>query len=324
MSANLATINGKVSYAYQGETPWHKLGKRTPGMRSIEEAIKAGNLDWNVNKQAVFLADGRVVADKYAMVRDVDNAILDGIVGPQYTITQNRDVFLPFQDACDKHGLTIESVGALGNGETVFMLAKLPIVSTPIPGDNVQGYCLLKSGHTGKDKLTGRLTPIRVVCQNTMALAMDDDTMFEFRHTASIGDRIAEVGEMMSRMVAAMNSEATTFAKLYERKLNIEEIGEYIDSVFPVGKDGKVSAQLANKRATVAHLVFNGKGSQLAGADRTGATVWAVYNAVTEYFDHVRPAGSKNSEAANLSALFGASADVKLDALVKARELVAA
>jgi phage/plasmid-like protein (TIGR03299 family) len=336
MSHNLATINGRVSMAYQGETPWHGLGTRVPSMTSVEQALHAANLNWNVGLRPMFYqnAAGEFIESEFrrSVIRDVDGIEL-GTVGEGYHTVQNSEAFEILQPACEQFGVTIESAGAIKNGARVWMLAKMPEDIEPVPGDLIKSYFLVLTGHDGTLSRHAKFTPVRVVCKNTLNAATGlgsgkkvEDAIFTVRHSKSSGDRLKEFERMFTDMVAAANATGETFAQLADRKMTAVDVANYIESVFPNPDPKKdVSTILANRRQTVARLVWEGKGAALAGADANGATAWAAYNAVTEYFDHVRPAeaGSESARAkANESAIFGAGADLKLLALRKAAELV--
>ena len=329
MAHNLSSINGQVSYAYQGSTPWHGLGTRTTGITSVEQALQAAHLDWQVGLEPLFLADGRKVDDRKAVVRDKDRRVL-GTVGPSFTPLQNADAFGVLNEACRDHGVTIESIGALGLGGRTFALAKLPETVTPTAGDDVRGYFLITNGHDGSLGYTARCTPIRVVCQNTLSVALRAGSgLISIRHTKSIGDRKHEVERLVNALVRNFKETGQTFAQLAEQRLTREQVIAFVERVLPADKQGEVTDTLARKRVIVHDLVYTGKGADLAGSDlRTGdSTPWAVYNAFTEYVDHVAPAERKSPSAVRSSlesAIFGAGNQLKLDALQAARELVAA
>lgn len=327
MAHNLATINGRVSFAYQNSTPWHGLGERVASLTSVDAAITAGNLDWTVGLSPMFLADGRQVPDRRAVIRDTDAAIL-GTVGSRYTPIQNREGFGVLDEACRRHGVTIETVGALGQGERVFMLAKLPTDITVGDGDDVRGYFLLSMAHDGTGSFYGRPTPIRVVCQNTLNAAVRANVpdVIRLRHTKSAPQQIKQAETLVTTMIAALEQTGETFATLAAKRLSAREVQQYIARVFPLpAGETQPSGVLRNKRDAVAELVRVGVGADLAGARGDGSTtVWGAYNAVTEYFDHVRPASTSNVTAANTSALFGSGYDAKVQALEFARELVLA
>jgi phage/plasmid-like protein (TIGR03299 family) len=316
--------------AYQGETPWHKLGTQMPaGFVSVAEALTAANLDWSVNLEPLYLGDDRLVASRRAVVRDVDAAVL-GTVGTLYTPLQNVDAFAILQPACDRFGVTIESAGALGDGERVWMLAKMPTTITVGQGDDVNGYFLVTTGHGEDIGYSARFTPVRVVCQNTLNAATATGSDFvRLSHLPKIEQRVDEAAKVVESMIAAAKETGDTFAALARRDMTAAEVASYIEKVFPTpkdAKDGKASKPLATRRAQVADLVWTGVGADLAGSTANGTTAWACYNAVTEYFQHVLPAtlDGDRAQAANSSALFGANLQVSLLALRAARELVAA
>ena len=329
MAHNLSSINGQVSYAYQGSTPWHGLGTRTTGITSVEQALRAAHLDWQVGLEPLFLGDGRLVEDRKAVVRDKDRRVL-GTVGPSFTPLQNADAFGVLDEACAEHGVTIESIGALGLGGRTFALAKLPETITPVPGDDVRGYFLLLNAHDGTGGYNARCTPIRGVCQNTInAILRNDVALVNLRHTRSIVDRKSEVARLINALLKQFHETGETFTQMAAKRLTRQQVIEFVERVLPAPKDGEVTDTLARKRVIVHDLVYTGKGADLAGSDlRTGdSTPWAVYNAFTEYVDHVAPAERKSPSAVKSSlesAIFGAGNQLKLNALQAARELVAA
>jgi len=130
-------------------------------------------------------------------------------------------------------------------------------------------------------------------------------------------------------MMTAMEQTGATFAQLARQRMTPAQVASYIETVLPADQpDGQVSDTLKARRQTIAHLTWSGMGAEMAGSDQHGSTLWAAYNAITEYVDHVRPAEAKSASAkrtANESALFGANAALKVLALqVARRQLVAA
>jgi phage/plasmid-like protein (TIGR03299 family) len=337
MAHDLATINGQVAMAYQGETPWHGLGKRVKSLTSVTQALDAANLNWNVGLQPMFFKRGEEFVkseDRRVVIRDVDGAEL-GTVGAGYHTVQNSEAFEVLQPACEKYGVTIESAGAIKGGSRVWMLAKMAETSLePVPGDDIRGYFLVMTGHDGTLSFHAKATPIRVVCKNTLNAATGlgsgkkvQDAMFTLRHTKSATDRLKVVEDMVTKLIGSLNATGETFAAMARRQMTAKDVVDYIETVFPKSDTEKeVSKQLADRRAAVSRLVFNGVGAELAMSLTNGQpNAWAVYNAVTEYFDHVRPGMAKTPAArikANESAVFGQGDDIKLLALKRAAELV--
>lgn len=333
----LMMVDGKAAMAYQGETPWHQLGTHVKALTSVEQALEAGNVGYTVSTRPTYYEDptnpGRFIqiADKQAILRDGANVYL-ATVGNQYTPIQNREGFMVLQPSIEKHGLTIESVGAVDNGARAWMLVKLPDVLTPVPGDDIRGYMLVQTVHDGTGSYLVKPTPVRAVCRNTLAVALASGRNFiSLVHKKTPAAQLDVVERAISQVHVMMEQTGKNYADMAKREMNLQELGEFIETVFPTPKaDGdEPSDKLTARRNTVARLTFFGKGAQMAGSNITKGTTtaWAAYNAITEYIDHVRPAEAIKDTAkvsANQSALFGAGDQVKTLALRKALELVAA
>jgi phage/plasmid-like protein (TIGR03299 family) len=328
MPAEIAEVNGKPMMAYQGDMPWHRIGVEMAATADVPTALKAANLDWNVELKPMFYrhmfegVDKRVkVPTRRAVVRDVDGKLL-ATVGSDYAAFQNSDAFGMLQPACEQFGVTIETAGALGRGDRVWMLAKLPGTTEPIPGDKINGYFLVLNGHNGWTSLTARPTPVRVVCKNTLAMALagtSKQAVINMHHTSSNAERLEQMGEVVTDLIAMMKQTNESFAKLAARKMTKDETLAYISDA--LGIDANPNPVAERRRDTILELSETGKGVEFAPG-----TLWTAFNAITEYVDHVRPAEAKavrTIAAANQSALFGSNAKLKQRALVLARKLAA-
>lgn len=330
MAHNLATINGAVAMAYQGGTPWHKLGTRLPSMLSVSDAMIAAHINYTVHAEPLYLASGAFVPMRKAIVRDdgAGNVILS-TVGKDYEVIQHTEGFEALNVLCTEHGYTIESAGALGNGERVWILFKMPDTIAPIDGDDVRGYLLATTGHDGSWSYSIRCTPIRVVCQNTLdAASMTGAEFVRLFHTKGNAGKVNDAAKIVSAIAQSFKETGETFSSFAGRRLSEAEVIRYIETLFPHVDDTKPSDVINARRKTVAELMWTGVGSELARSSTAGAVnVWSAYNAITEYFDHVRPAEAKSTaglDRANLSAIFGSGADAKLRAFKLSRQLVAA
>lgn len=323
---NIAYING---VAYQGAMPWHMLGTEMPRNVDVAAALYAANLDWRVNLHQIALLDlsgskmteHKVIEDRYAVVRDIDKEVL-GIVTSKYVPMQNSEAFGVLNTACEKFGVEIETAGALGKGERVWMLAKMPDSIEPIPGDRIEGYFLISTGHNGSIPLTARLTPIRVVCNNTLNVAMSTEALI--RYVRSDVEQLKLVEELISSLVQSLKITGESFAELAAKKMNYEEVFHYVNQVigntevnseiYKYIEIPEKKTSLDKRQEAILKLVWSGKGAKLAGANYSGATAWGAYNAVVEYVDHVRTMEGKSDKmkmAANRSALFGPNARMK-------------
>lgn len=346
---NIAYINGEAAMAYQGATPWHRLGVPMEGLPNVAEAAKLARLDYNVVKEPIMLADGRVIPNRMATVAETTERPILGVVGPDYEVIQNTEAFGVLDMACEKFGVTIETAGALGDGEKTWMLAKMPESVEPMPGDKVDGYFLVINGFNGYILYQARLTPIRVVCQNTLNVAMQHgSSVFRMKHVAATRDQLRLVEKLIADLVYALKLTGDCFADLAKKTWDRQQIEAYIEKVIGFAPHDEVEdyfnqlfeleqkheTALSKKRDAILNLVWNGTGSKLSGAKKTKtdsgvyvgstATAWSAYNAFTEYVDHARVRDAKNPERESKSALFGANAQLKMRALTTAMEMVAA
>lgn len=342
MAHNIATINGADAIAYLDQTPWHGLGKKldlkgvAPADR-IGAAITAAQMDYTVGSLPLYLGDGSPVEGFKASVRfnrDGSTAAQLGVVGEGYTHVQNSEACEILQVLAAEFGCVPAAAGVLGNGERCWMLMRLAdTMATPLPGDDVRGYFLLTWGHDGNLAIVGLGTGIRVVCQNTLSMAMSGrKAWISIRHTASASARLDQAAKLMQTLVKTFTEAGETFATMAAKNLSAAEVEAYIAAAIPNTTAGPaVSPIIVARRDTVARLVFYGKGAamanQFANVAMGEASVWAAYNAVTEYVDHVRtaeaqsPAGLRRAQE---SAIFGANGEIKAQAFTLARQLVAA
>ena len=173
--------------------PWHGLGTAVENAPSSIEAIKLAGLDWDVIAEPIFDARGKEILGKVATTRSSDFQNL-GIVSSKYQIVQNRDAFA-FTDEMLGQGVTYETAGSLKNGKTIWLLAKMP--RTTVLGEDVDPYMVFCNTHDGSGAVRVALTPIRVVCNNTLNFALA---------SASRSWSTRHIGDMASKKIEAMNA----------------------------------------------------------------------------------------------------------------------
>jgi hypothetical protein len=156
------------------------------------------------------------------------------------------------------------------------------------------------------------------------------EALITLRHMQNEVELIEIVEKLIAKLVHALKVSGDCFSELAAKKWNLVQVKDYINAVVGIGDSSSVEAFIAQtlgvdtvesaktkQRDSILNLVWNGKGSEMAGATKKGATAWAAYNAVTEYVDHVRPAELPEGslEQSNKSALFGVGAHLKDRAL---------
>ncbi|MCL2619884.1 MAG: DUF932 domain-containing protein [Defluviitaleaceae bacterium] len=194
MPANLESM------FYVRETPWHGLGVKVEEALSSEEALRLSGLDWKVTQRPIYTADficasgnvytnaEQIIPNYKANVRDVDGAVL-GVVTDRYKIVQNEEAFA-FTDALIGEGVRYETAGSLQGGRRVWILGKLP-ENYIIGGERIEPYMVFSNSHDGTAAIKVAMTPIRVVCQNTLNLAISQaKRSWSTKHTGGVHNRM--------------------------------------------------------------------------------------------------------------------------------------
>jgi phage/plasmid-like protein (TIGR03299 family) len=240
MAHNIMKIGGRAAMAYDTLTPWHGLGTKVGEGAGVDAALDAALLRYTVAKHPVYLADGTVVPDFQAIMRQFPGTPdqLLSVVGKGYETVQNErvaDVLRPMVDM----GCTMAAAGALGNGERAWMLAKMPGDGIDVLGvDKVRGYFLLHWSHDGNSGVTGQFTGIRVVCQNTLAMAEAagrgrKGNTFTIRHTISADSRVSQAATIMAQLLDTLQKTGETFNQMAGRALGPDAVQAYIEAVHP-------------------------------------------------------------------------------------------
>ncbi|RPG75118.1 MAG: DUF932 domain-containing protein, partial [Euryarchaeota archaeon TMED85] len=196
MAHELEMINGKAQMAYVGELPWHGLGTKVEADITPDQFQKVAGLDWTVEKQDMFTVNGIKVPNKQALVRSSDNKVLD-TVGSGWNPVQNSDAFDFFQEYVMAGDMEMHTAGSLKDGQLVWALAKTNESFELFKGDVTENYFLFTNPHQFGKAINIRMTPIRVVCNNTLTLSLSakSDSMITVNHRKEFD--VEEVKEQM-------------------------------------------------------------------------------------------------------------------------------
>ena len=177
------------------ETPWHGLGRIIMDAPASREALELAGLDWQGESRNIYSGTGAMIPGYRANVRSTDDAVL-GVVSDRYRIVQNEEAF-QFTDDLLGEGVTYETAGSLQGGKKVWMLARLPRKYL-IAGDQVEPYLVIFNSHDGSSGVKVAMTPIRVVCQNTLNLALNTaKRSWTARHTENVLLRVQDARETL-------------------------------------------------------------------------------------------------------------------------------
>jgi phage/plasmid-like protein (TIGR03299 family) len=202
-----------------------------------EEALMASNQDFIVKKAKnhIFINNGMEVieSNSYSTYRTDNNVIL-GTVGLGYTVVQNKEGF-DFIDilAGKENAMVIDSAGSLRNGETVFITAKLPNYIKLFGKDLTEMYVVFTNNHTGWGSVSALITPVRVVCNNTLAFAMNEnERKITFRHTKNVHDKIRMADEVMEKTSKYTERSQQLFDKLTKKTISDQLVNDYLAKYF--------------------------------------------------------------------------------------------
>lgn len=316
MAHDLATTNGRTAMMYAGEVPWHGLGTRLEEPATAREAIEAAGLDYRAELIPMVTEDGIEVPNRKAVIRNDTRQVL-GVVGNSYVPIQNGECF-SFLDAVVAEGdLRYHTAGALGKGERVWLLAKLPgHIRVRNTDDVTEKYLLLHNSHNGLSALRVFFTPIRVVCANTLAIAQRKgrDQGIAVQHKGDLAAKVREAQKVLGlavRFYDDVQIKADLLASHYPTR---DQLKHYFEALYPDSPEGS-NKRAENVRSELFRLFEDGIGQDIPGIRRTS---WAALHAVTEWVDHRRPTRSRKPEERASQRLqsqwFGSGAQLKAKA----------
>ena len=228
MAANVETM-----FFVGRETPWHGLGTSIEYAPTSKDAIIYAGLDWKVIQSDVYTDNGTLIPGFKANIRDIDRQVL-GMVTNRYQIVQNIEAF-EFTDALLGEGVKYETAGSLASGKRIWMLAKME--NRIITGENVAPYLVFTNSHDGKGAINVAITPIRVVCQNTLNLALRQaERKWSCVHVGDIKGKLEEAKRTLINANAYMDELHEEFGELKLMTLTDDKVDEYINMLIPLSE----------------------------------------------------------------------------------------
>lgn len=324
MAHELATAN---DMAYIGETPWHGLGNKLPKNQPIEVWQKAAGMDFEIKQTEVLFNsassnDGNLLnlrsnPDATVLYRS-DNHEPLSVVSKRYKVVQPKDILGFYRDLVSIGGFELETAGVLKGGKKLWALARTG-QETLLPGlDKVKAYLLLATSCDGSLATTAQFTSVRVVCNNTLQMAVGENKgAVRVPHSTTFDP--AAVKQELGLGLSSWETFMTSIKALSNRPVNKSEAMSYLVNV--LGDPTLPLDEQSNQKAIQAVYGLysgEGRGSKLQSAN---GTAWGLINGVTEYVDSYRRA--RNQDYRLDSAWFGQGAQIKGKAFEQAMALVA-
>lgn len=312
--------------AFAGERPWHGLGNRLPPNQPLEVWASQAGMDWQIQSADVrFVASDQglgsvhVFPDQKVLYRSDTKAPLS-VVSKRFHVVQPAEILEFYRDLTEAGGFELETAGVLKEGRKLWALAKTG-QSVSLKGrDKVNGYLLLATACDGTMATTAQFTSIRVVCNNTLAIALRDGS-----GAVKVGHRSQFDAQAVKRQLGIAISSWDGFMArmkaLAECRLSDSAVEGYLKRVltYPTAQGDEIQT-VSERSMKAVHELYagRGRGSHLASS---AGTAWGLLNGVTEYVDHHRR--SRSDDHRRDTAWFGQGALLKQRAWEEALKLVA-
>ena len=314
MAHDLESVNGQTALASLRQPAWHGLGTVFENEVTTKEMLDLAHLsDWDVRLEDVAIPDGFESDKGYSFVTRTNpfdrtqNDVL-GVVGERYVPMQNEDLF-DFGDLMLDGGGRWETAGSIKGGRQVFgslALERETVLDPNGVGDKVNTYLLINTSHDGSVAIQASITPVRVVCANTLNLALSAVTgkkavkqSFKIRHTATASGKVAQAREALGLANAYMDEFDIMAKNMIETEISKAKFDEIVALAYPApkGEDKKGSHKKHNTKIDLINSIYVGDyNNTIAG------TKWGAFNALTERLDWYRSARGGSNESILASA----------------------
>ena len=270
------------SMVYVREKPWHSLGVRVEEAMTSAQAIELAGLNWTVETKPIFTESGIQIPGYVSNTRSSDNSIL-GVVTEKYKIVQNSEAFA-FTDNLIGPDCRYETAGSLRNGKKIWLLANLP--RTKILDDDVDQYLVFTNTHDGTGAVKVAVTPTRVVCNNTLNIALSNASRFwSCKHMGKMEDKLAEAThtlKLANKYMEELKIKADQYA---HTKASEDKLKQVIAELFPINEDDtdrhKANMQKARNDFMICYW--------MPDIRKYHGTEYAIINAAADYADHTAP-----------------------------------
>lgn len=300
MVANIKTQDGVEFAAYARTDAWHRLGTvKYDGQMTVDEALEMAHLSgWNVTKEPIYTADGLVVPGRNATVATIlgQRTVL-GDVGDRYVVFQNEEHATFLNTLVDEAGAHLETAGALGRGERVFVSLRLPesVTIGGQSGDKVDTYIGALNAHDASQPFTVVTTPIRWECQNMINYSLSKATnRHTVRHSgAGLRGAVEEARRVLGLIYKYNEAFEAEAERLVQISMTSESFEEMIAKEYGYDGDNMAAAERADERIGQMMTLFDTAGTNGNIRD----TAWAGLNAIVEYFDWFSATNADDEDA---------------------------
>lgn len=311
---NLETAaDGRVAFASLREPAWHKLGTVFQDEVNTSQMLELAHLNnWDVKLEDVPMPTHSFInyqstKDFYLVVRDnpfeQNQRDVLGVVGKRYRVMQNEALF-EFGDNLLDGGGRWETAGSIKDGRVVFgslSLERETVLDPEGASDQINTYLLVHTSHDGSVSVQASVTPVRVVCQNTLNIALNNVTQsFKIRHTQSLDGKVEQARRALNLSFTYMDKFEEEAKALFETEITVDKFAAIINTLYPMPETGSSKATITKWENKVRQIdeIYNS-----STVDNIRGTAWGAFNTLTERLDWYRTPrkGSGESVAAAAS-----------------------
>lgn len=265
------------------EKPWHGLGKIIKEAPTSRDAIELAGLNWSVNSNPIYDVFGNEIKGFKANTRSSDNSVL-GVVTDKYKIVQNIDAF-DFTDNLIGEEMYYETAGSLRKGKTIWLLGKMP--ERYICEDKFDPYIVFTNTHDGTGAVKIAMTPIRVVCNNTLNMALSSaKRSWSTKHMGNMEAKLSEARHTLELANDYLNNLAIEADKLANETMKEEDVVYALNEMFPIDDDAsdRQKQNIQNAKDGIMICMLRPDIAKFLN------TKWGFINAVSDYVGHAVPA----------------------------------
>lgn len=272
------------SMFYVRRAPWHGLGTKVQEAPDSKQALILAGLDWKVKQMPVYTGDNKMIPGYKANVRDKDDRVL-GVVTDRYKVVQNEEAFA-FTDELLGYGVRYETAGSLQDGKKTWLLARMPREYI-ITGEQISPYLVFFNSHDGSGAIKVALTPIRVVCQNTLNLALHTARRsWSAIHTGNIRSKMQEAEESLFLAEKYMASLGREIEDLQKKALTDKQVLQFMEDLLPL-EPGAAEQQKKNIKKLREDMRM--RYVDAPDLQHVGKNAYRFMNAVSDFATHASP-----------------------------------
>lgn len=294
--------DGYIEMAFVGQTPWHGLGQELDQDATIEQWRVAAGMDWKIKSAPVRYEPESEYGDMYRVPKQnvlyrSDNNEPLSIVSDRYQVVQPADVLEFFRDLVEESGFRLHTAGTLFGGKRLWALAETGKFAEVTKGDGIGGFLLLSTSADKSLATTARFTSVRVVCNNTLSLSVQNNAhCVSFTHARKFDHELMKA--KLGKAVASFDSFMEMAKYLEQQRITAEQADSFIKRILFTADQLSDPALIVEKSRPYNKILDLFNGSAI-GSELVGDTKWALLNSVTEYFDHHHPSRTNDARLNN-------------------------